>query len=94
MQRRNSELFLEAKRVMDSRQLGEVRLVTSWWYNNTSSLTPQHIRNFMDCIRTRKDPNASVQAGRATTMTLCMTMDSLRAGRRLKWNAKTHTVNS
>jgi predicted dehydrogenase len=250
MQRRSSELFLEAKRVMDSGQLGEVRLVTSWWYNNTSSLTnrplagkldwdkwlgsspkrpldatrffnwyyfwdysgglligqaahildaiqwfmgskepiavtstggrvnlpgaevpetatiaieypenylatftlgykamrynqfndqmkqfhgnkarldvgresyalypespaldmkasiesrkpgsfnsaaPQHIRNFMDCVRTRKDPNAPVEAGQATTIALCMTMDSLRAGRRLKWNPKTQIVDS
>src|SRR5437764_7639781 len=39
MQRRSAALFLEAKRIMDSGQLGEVRLVTSWWYNNTSSLT-------------------------------------------------------
>jgi predicted dehydrogenase len=250
MQRRSAALFLEAKRVMDSGQLGEVRLVTSWWYNNTSALTnrslagkldwdkwlgnspkrpldpmrffnwyyfwdysgglligqaahildaiqwfmgskepvavtstggrvnlpgaevpetatiaieypenylatftlgykamrynqfndqmkqfhgnkarldvgresyalypespaiemkasvesrkpgsfnsaaPQHIHNFMDCIRSRKDPNAPVEAGQATTIALCMTMDSLRAGRRLKWNGQTRRVEA
>jgi predicted dehydrogenase len=250
MQRRSAELFLEAKRIMDSGQLGEVRLVTSWWYNNTSSLTnrplagkldwdkwlgtapkrpldpvrffnwyyfwdysgglligqaahildaiqwfmgskepiavtctggrvnlpgaevpetatiaieypenylatftlgykamrynsfndqlkqfhgskarfdvgresyalypespaldmkaavesrkpgsfnsaaPQHIRNFMECIRSRKDPNAPVEAGQATNIVLCMTMDSLRAERRLKWNSQTRRVEA
>ena len=34
MQRRSAELFLEAKQIMDSGQLGEIRLVTSSWYNN------------------------------------------------------------
>src|SRR5436305_2020458 len=36
MQRRSAELFLEGKRIMDSGQLGEIRLVTSSWYNNQS----------------------------------------------------------
>jgi len=249
MQRRSAELFLEAKRIMDSGQLGEVRLVTSWWYNNTSlshrtlagkldweqwlgsapkrpldpvrffnwyyfwdysgglligqaahivdaiqwfmgsrepiavtstggrvnlegaevpdtaniaieypenylatftlgykamrynlfhdqmkqfhgnkarldmgresyalfpessaldvrasverkkpgsfnSAAPSHIRNFMECIRDRKDPNATVEAGQATNIVLSMTMDSLRAGRRLKWNSQTRRVES
>jgi predicted dehydrogenase len=53
-----------------------------------------HIRNFIDCIRTRKDPNAPVEAGQATNIVLCMAMDSLRAGRRLKWNAKTRQVET
>src|SRR5437588_6659388 len=39
MQRRSAELFLEGKRIMDSGQLGEIRLVTSCWYNNTPSLS-------------------------------------------------------
>src|SRR5580700_10755023 len=33
MQRRSAELFLEGKKIMDSGQLGEIRLVTSAWYN-------------------------------------------------------------
>ncbi len=53
-----------------------------------------HIRNFLECIRTRKDPNAPVEAGQATNIVLCMAMDSLRAGRRLKWNSRTRQVES
>src|SRR5437763_6049539 len=48
MQRRSAEMFLEAKRIMDSGQLGEVRLVTSWWYNNTSSLTKRPLASKLD----------------------------------------------
>lgn len=53
-----------------------------------------HIRNFLDCIRTRKDPNAPVEAGQATNIVLCMGLDSLRSGRRLKWNGRTRQVES
>src|SRR6185312_5572549 len=48
MQRRSAELFLEAKRIMDSGQLGEVRLVTSWWYNNTSTLNNRELAGKLD----------------------------------------------
>jgi predicted dehydrogenase len=49
--------------------------------------TLAHIRNFMECIASRKDPNAPVEAGQATNILLCMAMDSLRSGKRLRWNA-------
>jgi predicted dehydrogenase len=48
---------------------------------------PSHIRNFLECVRSRKDPNAPVEAGQATAIVLAMAMDSLRAGKRLRWNA-------
>lgn len=53
---------------------------------------PSHIRNFLDCIRSRKEPNAPVEAGQATNIVLCMAMDSLRKGRRLQWNSQTREV--
>ena len=51
--------------------------------------TPSHIRNFLDCIRTRKDPNATVEMGQWTTVTLCMAMEALRKGRRIRYNPRT-----
>ena len=54
--------------------------------------TPMHVRNFFDCIRSRKEPNAPVEAAQATNIVLVMAMDSLRGGRRLKWNAARRAV--
>ncbi len=54
--------------------------------------TRAHIRNFLECIRTRKEPNAPVEAGQATNIVLCMAMESLRTGRRLRWDSKTRRV--
>ena len=56
--------------------------------------TRAHIRNFLECIRSRKEPNAPVEAGQSANVVLCMAMDSLRAGRRLKFNAATRRVES
>ncbi len=59
-----------------------------------SSATAQHIRNFIECIRARNDPNAPVEAGQAANIVLCMAMDSLRSGRRLRWNAAARRVEA
>jgi predicted dehydrogenase len=54
--------------------------------------TLAHVRNFMECVASRKDPNAPVEAGQATNIVLCMAMDSLRTGRRLRWDAGARRV--
>lgn len=51
-----------------------------------NSATRDHIRNFLDCVRSRNEPNAPVEAGQSTNIVLCMAIDSLRSGRRMKWN--------
>jgi predicted dehydrogenase len=59
-----------------------------------NSAARSHIRNFLECIRSRKDPNAPVEAGQATNIILSMAMDSLRNGKRLHWNASTRRVEA
>jgi predicted dehydrogenase len=49
--------------------------------------TRAHIRNFLECVRSRKDPNAPVEAGQSANVVLSMAMESLRKGRRMRWNA-------
>lgn len=49
--------------------------------------TRAHIRNFLECIRSRNQPNAPVEEGLKTAVALCMTLESLQKGRRVRWNA-------
>lgn len=56
--------------------------------------TLSHIRNFVECIASRKQPNAPVEAGQATNIVLSMAMESYRTGRRLRWNAPARRVES
>ena len=48
--------------------------------------TRAHIRNFLECIKTREDPNATVEMGQWTAVVLCMAMESMRKGRRMRWD--------
>ena len=57
-----------------------------------NSAVIDHIRNFLECVRERKDPNATVEMGQATNIVLCMAMDALRQGKRLRWNPQTRKV--
>ena len=80
-------LYPEQKTAIDLQAAAEKKQPGSF-----STAAPSHIRNFLDCIRTRKDPNAPVEAGQGTAIVLAMALDSLRSGKRLKWNAKTRQV--
>lgn len=46
-----------------------------------------HIRNFLDCVRSRQEPNATVEMGNHTNVALCMAVESLRSGRKVRFNA-------
>jgi predicted dehydrogenase len=59
-----------------------------------AAATRDHIRNFLDCVRTRREPNAPVEAGLSVVIVLSMALDSLRSGRRLKWNAAARRVET
>jgi predicted dehydrogenase len=56
------------------------------------SATRAHIRNFMECVQSRKDPNATVEMGQQTSVVLSMAIESLRSGRRMKWNGTAKRV--
>jgi predicted dehydrogenase len=53
-----------------------------------------HIANFLDCVRTRRPPNAPVEAGNSTNVVLCLAMEALRTGRRIRWNSALRRMES
>ena len=52
------------------------------------SASGAHIRHFLDCVRTRREPNATIQMGQYTNVVCCMAVESLRKERRVRWNAE------
>ena len=59
-----------------------------------SVLTSRHVRNFLDCVKSRKRPNADVEIGhRSTTMSLLANI-SLATGSRLDWDAKRERITN
>lgn len=57
-----------------------------------SQAAPAHVRNFLERERSRKTPNAPAEAAQSCNIVLRMAMDSLRQGRRLKWNGEARRV--
>jgi hypothetical protein len=45
-----------------------------------------HVRNFLDCVKSRKRPIADVEDGHWTTVACHLANLSLRTGRKLRWD--------
>jgi predicted dehydrogenase len=55
-------------------------------------LTSAHMRNWMECVRSRKTPNADIHAGYNHSVALCMTIAALQTGRRVTFNDASQEV--
>ncbi|WP_413433118.1 Gfo/Idh/MocA family protein [Crateriforma spongiae] len=55
--------------------------------SNNHHLTSNHARNFLDCMRSRRQPNADVEIGHRSTTFCHLANISLKLGRRLQWDA-------
>jgi predicted dehydrogenase len=49
-------------------------------------LTSAHMRNWMECVRNRKTPNASVQAGYNHSVAIAMTAAAMHTGQRITFD--------
>jgi predicted dehydrogenase len=56
------------------------------------SLTSAHMRNWMDCVRSRKEPNAPVEAGYSHSIASIMTTAASRTGTKATFDEKTQEV--
>jgi predicted dehydrogenase len=52
----------------------------------------QHVRNFLDCVKTRKEPISDLESGHRVATACHLSNLSLRLGRRLRWDADKETI--
>jgi predicted dehydrogenase len=50
--------------------------------------SPDHMGNFFDCVRTRKDPVSTVESGHRSASVGHLIVIALRSGRKFQWDAK------
>ena len=55
-------------------------------------LTFNHIKNWMECVRSRKTPNAPIEAGYQHSIATIMSNAAYRTGQRVTFNEKTQEV--
>jgi predicted dehydrogenase len=56
------------------------------------TLSIRHIRNFLDCMRTRKKPNVDVETGQRATTVPHLANIAYRTGRRIRWDAEKEQI--
>jgi hypothetical protein len=54
--------------------------------------TSANMRNWMECVRSRKQPNANVDAGYSHSVALCMTIAAIQTGQRVTFDPKTQQI--
>jgi Oxidoreductase family, C-terminal alpha/beta domain len=59
---------------------------------NTNRQVETHIRNFLDCIKSRKLPTSDIEIGHRSTSTSLLGNIALRSNRRIVWNGKTEKI--
>jgi len=72
--------------------LSEVEKVVVTANTGGDKLTSDHVRNWMECVRSRKQPNAPVEAGYSHSIATIMTNASVRTGQKATFDEKTQEV--
>lgn len=55
-------------------------------------MTSANMRNWMECVRSRKTPNASIDAGYSHSVALCMNVAAIQTGEKITFDDKTEQV--
>ncbi|HEX6185621.1 MAG TPA: Gfo/Idh/MocA family oxidoreductase [Pyrinomonadaceae bacterium] len=77
--------LLGERSLVEETRRAEARVETA---ANTGAdrLTSAHMRNWMECVRSRRTPNADIRAGYNHSVALCMTIAALHTGKRVGFN--------
>jgi hypothetical protein len=52
----------------------------------------RHVRNFLDCIKSREQPVSDLESGHRVATACHLANISLRLGRSVRWDAKNETI--
>jgi len=59
---------------------------------HTDAQTDANVRNWMECVRSRKQPNASIHAGYSHSIALCMCVAAIQTGAKVTFDDKTQQL--
>jgi predicted dehydrogenase len=54
----------------------------------------EHLRDFLDCMRSRKTPHSDIESGYQHSVALCMAIDALHTGRRVGYDSAERKLTS
>ena len=72
--------------------LSEIQKVTSSANTGGDQLTSNHVRNWMECVRSRKQPHAPVEVGYNHSIATIMTNAAVHTGAKVTFDEQTQEV--
>src|SRR5215472_1124497 len=72
--------------------LGEAQKAETSANTGADPMTSANVRNWMECVRSRKTPNASIDAGYSHSVALCMCIAAMQTGQKVTFDDKTQQV--
>ncbi|MBC7721757.1 MAG: Gfo/Idh/MocA family oxidoreductase [Pedobacter sp.] len=78
--------------LLPEKSLSEVEQIIASANTGGDKLTSNHIRNWMECIRSRQQPHAPVEAGYSHSIATIMTNAAVHTGQKVTFDEKTQEV--
>ncbi len=78
--------------LLSAQTLSSAEAVVASANTGGDKLTSNHVRNWMECIRSRKQPNAPVEAGYSHSIATIMTNAAAHTGAKVTFDEKTQEV--
>src|SRR5207237_6289909 len=86
-----AEMKMQAN-LLPAMSLGNAEKVETDANTHGDPMTTANMRNWMECVRSRKTPNASIRAGYSHSIALCMNVAAIQTGQKVTFNEKTQQV--
>ncbi|MFC4874282.1 Gfo/Idh/MocA family protein [Negadavirga shengliensis] len=90
--KRHAEAMGMEENLLEEQSLSEMAKVETGADTGLDDLTSAHMRNWMNCVRSRKQPNANVMAGYNHSIANIMTTAALRTGKFVTFDEKRQEV--
>lgn len=85
------EMKMQAN-LLPSMTVAEAAQVETSATTGADNSTVAHMRNWMECVRSRKTPNADIHAAYNHSVALCMTIAALHSGKRVTFDERKQEV--
>ena len=90
-QKQADEMHMKAN-LLPSFALGEGAAAETSANTGADPQTTANMRNWMECVRSRKTPNASIEAGYSHSIALCMCIAAMQTGQKVTFDDKAQKV--
>jgi predicted dehydrogenase len=87
-----AEMHMQPDQLKPFSLLETVEKVSTEANTGTDPQTSANMRNWMECVRSRKLPNANIEAGYSHSIALCMTIAAMQTGQRVTFDDQAQKV--